>query len=216
MMPTVYIPTPYGDIAVSWSAGDDHPNASVDFRPAGETGLVPLSYTELDGDAVVTRVWADAGLEDPTHRIVHAGLPDARRDGARADPAPEPSGKPPVVYVCAPYKGATMREREQNVQNARMYAFHVLRHGGIPYAAHLAVCGFLDDSLPAERQAGIAVDHAMMELCDECWVFGNVVSPGMKGEIDAFLAAGKTVRCVPSIDEAPGDSVPVEGGNRDA
>jgi len=195
------IPTPKGTIVASWSFDNEHPSVSVDLRPNGETGLIPLSYTELDGQQVVTRVWGDADQEDPTHKIVHQGIPNV---------APQPGGNAghrPVVYICAPYKGKNMRHREQNIQNARMYAFHVLRQGCIPYVAHLAVCGFLDDAIPAEREAGIAVDHAMMDLCDEIWVFGDIVSAGMQGEIETFKAAGKPIKYVKSIPETAEDAI---------
>lgn len=201
MDPTMRLPVKGGTLVTTLSADTDHPGVSVDFEPAGETGQIPISYTEIDGGFLVTRVWGDADQEDPTHKITHENIP---MDGAACG---EAASRPPVVYVCAPYKGENMRHREQNIQDARMYALHVLNHGGIPYAAHLAVCGFLDDAIPAERQAGIAVDHAMMDLCDEIWVFGDTVSSGMSGEIETFKRAGKPVRYVKSIPEKPSDTL---------
>ena len=40
----------------------------------------------------------------------------------------------------------------------------------------------LDDNDPAERQLGIDMGNQMLELCQELWLCGDRVSPGMEGE----------------------------------
>lgn len=97
--------------------------------------------------------------------------------------------KRPIVFICSPYRG----DIETNSQNARRYCRFAYEQGGIPFAPHLLFTQFLDDSKEDERNAGIAMGTAMLELCDEVWVLGGP-TPGMRMEIDAALRAGKPVR----------------------
>lgn len=194
-MPKLTVATPLGYLTATPSTDPDHPGISIDLSPMDEAGgEIPVSYTETDSSGpditLATRVWGDAASEDPTTGpIFHQGLP------APAADVPGVSGK--LVYICSPYAGKNMREREQHIQDARMYCMKAVEEGCVPYAAHLAVCGFLDDAIPEERQAGIALDAAMMALCDELWVFGDTVSTGMAAEIAWFEKAGRPIRHFP-------------------
>lgn len=187
-MPRLAIDTPLGVLIATRSNDPGHPGISIDLDPMDGKGQLPVAYIETDDGRLVTRVWGDATQEDPTCRVDHGAIPAPLPGYAPSEP-----DRRRLVYICAPYKGADMREREQNVQNARMHAMYVLGKGCVPYAAHLAVCGFLDDDIPAERDAGIAVDAAVMALCDELWVFGDKISAGMKAEIAAFEKANKPI-----------------------
>lgn len=85
-----------------------------------------------------------------------------------------------VVYVCSPLSG----DYTGNQERAKAYCSYVLQKGSIPYAPHLFFTQFLDDRNPAERSQGCAMGLTMLEqCCDELWVFGDVISPGMKQEI---------------------------------
>ena len=85
----------------------------------------------------------------------------------------------PVVYICSPYSGDT----ERNIENARKYSrFAVDRHY-LPIAPHIYFTQFMDDEIPEERKTAIFMNRVLLSKCVELWVFGSVISRGMKGEI---------------------------------
>ena len=81
----------------------------------------------------------------------------------------------PIVYICSPYSGDT----ERNVENAKRYSrFAVDRHY-LPVTPHIYFTQFMDDNIPEERDTAI-----LMSKCVELWVFGDIISSGMKAEIE--------------------------------
>ena len=85
----------------------------------------------------------------------------------------------PVVYICSPYSGDT----ERNIENAKKYSrFAVDRHY-LPIAPHIYFTQFMDDDIPEERNTAIFMNRVLLSKCVELWVFGSVISRGMKGEI---------------------------------
>ena len=42
----------------------------------------------------------------------------------------------------------------------------------------------MDDNIPEERDTAIFMNWVLMSKCAELWVFGKVISKGMKAEID--------------------------------
>lgn len=101
--------------------------------------------------------------------------------------------KKPIVYICAPYSGTPERIQE-NIAKVRKYCCMAAAQGFAPFAAHLAICGFLNDNIPEQRQLGIEIDEAFMEKCNELWVFGSRISSGMTAEIEWFKRAKKPIR----------------------
>ena len=85
----------------------------------------------------------------------------------------------PLVYVCSPYSGDTLKITE----NARRYSRFAFEQGRIPIAPHLLFTQFLDDHNPIEREMGMYFGNVLMSLCREVWVFGDIISPGMDAEI---------------------------------
>ena len=85
----------------------------------------------------------------------------------------------PVVYICSPYSGDT----ERNIENAKKYSrFAVDRHY-LPITPHIYFTQFMDDEIPEERNTAIFMNRVLLSKCVELWVFGSVISRGMKGEI---------------------------------
>ena len=83
------------------------------------------------------------------------------------------------VYICAPLGG----EVEENLRKVRRYTRYALLCGTAPVVPHFyAEC--LDDSLPKEREIGLAAGLSLLWFCDELWVFGDRVSHGMEKEIN--------------------------------
>lgn len=84
------------------------------------------------------------------------------------------------VYVASPYRGNTA----ENIKNARRYAAFVAKKTLVPVVPHLYLTQFLSDDICEERDAGLALGLQMLKRCHELWVFGGVVTEGMKAEID--------------------------------
>ena len=96
----------------------------------------------------------------------------------------------PLVYICSPYAG----DIENNVSAARDYCRFAVGCGCIPLAAHLLYPQFMNDADPEERKLALFFGKILMDKCDEVWVFGKTMSPGMKAEHDRAVRRGSRVR----------------------
>lgn len=83
----------------------------------------------------------------------------------------------PLVYICSPYSG----EVEQNTQRARYYSRFAVDQGAIPLAAHLLLPQFMSET--DERELALFMDLVLIGKCEQIWVFGENISPGMETEI---------------------------------
>jgi len=88
-------------------------------------------------------------------------------------------GWKPCVFICSPYAGDIKR----NTINAKRYLKFAVDKGAIPFAPHLLYPLVLDDSDPAQRKLGLSFGMVWLCKCDELWVFGSHISPGMATEI---------------------------------
>ena len=84
-----------------------------------------------------------------------------------------------IVFISSPYAG----EVETNIENAKRYCQFAVRQGVVPLAPHLHFPQFLDDNNERERQQGLTFALALLNRCDELWVFSETVSKGMEAEI---------------------------------
>ncbi len=101
-----------------------------------------------------------------------------------------------IVYVCSQYGGI-----EENYQTAKRYGKYVVSKGNMAIIPHTMLHGIVDDRNPEERIQALELGKKLMTLCDEVWVFGGKVSPGMEGEITEAARLGKTikyVKCLPT------------------
>ena len=57
--------------------------------------------------------------------------------------------------------------------------------GTAPIAPHLHNPQFLDENIPEERQAGIAIGLEYLGRAEELWCFGNQLTEGMELELQA-------------------------------
>lgn len=83
----------------------------------------------------------------------------------------------PLVYICSPFSG----DISENIERAKMYSRYAVDIGAIPIAPHLLFPQFLDEN--TERELAIFMDLVLLGRCEELWVFGDVISEGMKTEI---------------------------------
>ena len=95
-----------------------------------------------------------------------------------------------VVYICSKYAGNV----EFNVKQAKRYCLFAVGEGYIPFAAHLLYPQFLNDNDPEQRSLGLSFGNALMDRCDEMWVFGEELSSGMSAEYERVLAKGYPIR----------------------
>ena len=94
------------------------------------------------------------------------------------------------VYICAPLGG----DVQGNLEKAKRYSEYALRCGAAPVTPHFyALC--LDDSIPEEREMGMAAGLSLLWFCDEVWVFGGITE-GMLTEIAVAAGDGKRVRAM--------------------
>lgn len=92
------------------------------------------------------------------------------------------------VYIASPYAG----DIETNVANAIKYCRFAIENNRMPIASHLLYPQILDDKNPKEREVGLMFGLALLEICDEVWVFGN--SPGVDEEVREAKRLGKNIR----------------------
>lgn len=83
-----------------------------------------------------------------------------------------------LVYIASPLSGDVAK----NLDFARQACRYAIAQGATPFAPHLLYPQMLDDNDPGERQLGIDMGNQMLELCEELWLCGDRISPGMEGE----------------------------------
>ena len=84
------------------------------------------------------------------------------------------------VYVSSQLRGNV----QSNISKAQWYARFVAERGHLPIAPHIYFTQFLRDHIPEERDMAMEMNRELIEWCDELWVFGEVISEGMKQEIE--------------------------------
>lgn len=138
------------------------------------------------------------GYRDPTAGAVLSGYGKKERSdrkkairkiNAKARRETE-AGYRPIVYICSPYAGDTVR----NILAAQKYCRFAVDKGRIPFAAHLFFPQFLDDDDPAERRLGLSFGNVFMNRCKEVWIFGSSYSAGMQAEIGHAVNKDMTIR----------------------
>ena len=96
----------------------------------------------------------------------------------------------PIVYICSPYSG----DVRKHIADARRYCRFAAEAGYIPFASHLLYPQFLDDSVKEERDLGLFFGTALLSKCYELWVFGDVITSGMRAEIIRARRKGLNIR----------------------
>lgn len=84
-----------------------------------------------------------------------------------------------LIYICSPYAGNI----EENIRFARAACRYAAKQGFTPIAPRLIYPQFLNDAVPAERDAGIRMGLRLLNACDELWHCGPRISAGMEKEL---------------------------------
>lgn len=91
-----------------------------------------------------------------------------------------------IVYICSPLRGDppyTDYKTKRNLLEAAEHCKNAAKAGHTPIAPHLYFNGFLNDRYPDQRRLGMKMGNELLRLCAEVWVFGKLISEGMKNEI---------------------------------
>lgn len=107
------------------------------------------------------------------------------------------------VYICSPCRG----DMEKNITKAQGYCREAveLYPDVVPIAPHVYCTQFLDDTNPDERAVGMEMGIALLDMCDELWVYGiENPSEGMQREIKYATEHGITIRDTAEIYKAAG------------
>ncbi|MDY3893294.1 MAG: DUF4406 domain-containing protein [Candidatus Cryptobacteroides sp.] len=94
----------------------------------------------------------------------------------------------PLVYICSPYSG----DVEENTEKARRYCRFAVDQGAIPIAPHLFLPQFMSET--KERELALFMGVVLLGKCEQMWVFGEKVSPGMASEIAKAKKRNMTIR----------------------
>lgn len=98
-----------------------------------------------------------------------------------------------LVYIASPYAG----DVEGNTAFAKEACRYAMEKDAAPIAVHLLYPQMLDDTVPAEREAGLCMGLRVLEACDELWLCGGRMSAGMQAELAAAERLGIPVRRIP-------------------
>ncbi len=95
-----------------------------------------------------------------------------------------------LVYICSPYAV----DIESNVRFAKAVCRYAAEQRCVPVAVHLMYPRILDDSIPIQRETGIRMGLRVLAACEELWICGEYISPGMHCEIAEAKRLGIPIR----------------------
>lgn len=96
-----------------------------------------------------------------------------------------------VVYVAHPLGGGV--DRGANLSRAARWVAWAALQGVAPVADWILIALHLPET-PEHRARGLAVDLVLVARCDEVWLVGGRVSPGMAQEANEAVRLGVPVR----------------------
>lgn len=96
-----------------------------------------------------------------------------------------------LVYVCSPLGADSTEGVRANMEKARQYMKIVSeKYNCRAIAPHAILPMFLNDSIPEERELGLKFGLDLIRICKKVVVCGNVISNGMKKEIELAKRLG--------------------------
>ena len=99
--------------------------------------------------------------------------------------------KKDLVYICSPLSAPSQEEIRKNMVNAAYYSWFVaVEFGGRTIAPHSFLPEYLNDHIPEERQVALEFGLSVLKICKALVVCGDVISPGMAGEIRKAVDLG--------------------------
>ena len=99
--------------------------------------------------------------------------------------------KKDLVYVCSPLSAETAEGVRVNMLKAKRYMEEVSKmYNCRAVAPHAILPEYFDDHIPEERMLCINFGLEMIKMCKKLVVCGNVISKGMKKEIELARSLG--------------------------
>jgi len=99
------------------------------------------------------------------------------------------------AYGCSPYAAPTPEGIAQHVDIARQLARAIWEDGYWPVLPHLYAPLWLDDTVPAEREAGLQWGLDLLMRCRIFYVYaGGEPSRGMQAELQVATDRGIPIR----------------------
>jgi len=96
-----------------------------------------------------------------------------------------------LTYVCSPLSAPTRAEMLANAAKASTYMTKAEQEfGGRAVAPHAYLPYLLDDHVPEERALALEFGAKLLTMCSRLVVYGDRISNGMKGEIEAAHRLG--------------------------
>ena len=96
-----------------------------------------------------------------------------------------------VVYIAHPLGSGP--DREKNLANAAKWVAWAAEQGVAPIADWIVLASQWEETT-GNRERGIAIDLELVKRCDEIWLCGGRVSPGMAQELHEATLHGAKVR----------------------
>lgn len=106
-----------------------------------------------------------------------------------------------VVYLAHPLGAGDDREANRRAA-ARWVAWATTEHGVAVMADWIVLSGELPETT-ANRDLGLACDLALVARCDELWLVGGRISPGMAMEAAEAQRLGKPINDLTWMGAAP-------------
>ena len=94
-----------------------------------------------------------------------------------------------VVYIA--HRLGAGADRERNRQDAARWVAWAATQGVAPVATWITLSGEWSEDM---RELGLQIDVALVRRCDEIWLCGPVVSPGMRVELEVAERWGLVVK----------------------
>ena len=110
-----------------------------------------------------------------------------------------------VVFIAHAYCG----DPEVNLFDTERYIRYAIKQGQHPCCPWYAMVRSLDDMDGDDRERGVKASLEILSRCDELWVCGDEISPGVELEIDRANALRLPVVYVDL--DSPAYIVPLDG-----
>ena len=95
------------------------------------------------------------------------------------------------IYICSPLRANNWSNMIRNAIRAQQYMELASEQYECPaYAPHGYLPFFLNDYDPKERTLALSFGKRLLKLCDALIVCGDVISEGMRGEIQQACKLG--------------------------
>jgi hypothetical protein len=102
-----------------------------------------------------------------------------------------------LVYIAHPLGHG--EDRDSNITSAEAWVAWAAEQGVCPIATWVTLARRWPET-PERRELGLRIDFALIEECDELWLCGGRISPGMALEARHAGECGIVVRAVPYMD----------------